>query len=37
MHLLQSGEHFFSTVLYMCAVITIDSDTGTILKSTDPV
>ena len=37
MQLVQSGEHFFSTVLYMCTVITIDSDTGTILKSIDPV
>ena len=30
-------ESPFSTVLYMCTVITIDSDTGTILKSIDPV
>ena len=37
MHLVQSGELFLSTVLYMCTVITIDSDTGTISKSIDPV
>ena len=37
MHMVQSGKHFFSTALYMCTVITIDSDTGTLLKSIDPV
>ena len=37
MHLVESGEHFSSTVPYMCTVTTIGSDTGTILKSIDPL
>ena len=32
-----AGKQLSSTVLHMCTVTTIDSDTGTILKSIDPV